>query len=153
MTNELRHELEKFEEEELIQRIAKNWLTEEANQIVIEILEERGCNDLLEKIEAAKVKHFEESELQDKNDKRQRNFLILQALIIFSVLPTIFFPFGENPTPPFLVFIFMELIALPIGVAVLRGFNKKMIGILILVIVVMPFVGWLGAIFYSFKKQ
>ena len=143
MTNELRHELEKFEDDELIQRIAKKWLTEEANRIVIEILEERGCENLLLKIEEAKESLILAEKIGEKKDKNQRNFFILQALIIFSILPTIFFPIGENPTHPIVVFIVVELLALPISIAILRGIDKKTAGILILTIVIIFFIGWL----------
>ena len=143
MTNELRHELEKFEDDELIQRIAKKWLTEEANRIVIEILEERGCENLLLKIEEAKESLILAEKLGEKKDKNQRNFFILQALIIFSILPTIFFPIGENPTHPIVVFIVVELLALPISIAILRRIDKKTAGILILTIVIIFFIGWL----------
>ena len=152
MTNQLRYEFEKFEDEELIQRIAGNWLTEEANRIAIVILEERGCQNLLEKIKEAKEKLAIEDKLREEKDKRQRNFVILHTLIIFSILPTIFYPVGENPTQPFVIFIVLELLLLPISIAILRGLNKKMIGILIVMIII-PLIGWLIAIIYSLKKK
>ena len=152
MTNQLRYEFEKFEDEELIQRIAGNWLTEEANRIAIAILEKRGCENILEKIKEAKDKIVIADKFREEKDKRQRNFLILQTLIIFSILPTIFFPVGVDPTHPFVIFIVLELLLLPIDIAILRGLNKKTIGILIVMIIV-PLIGWLIAIVYSFKKK
>ena len=152
MTDQLRYEFEKFEDEELIQRIAGNWLTEEANRIAIVILEERGCQNILGKINAAKEKLAIADKLREEKDKRQRNFFILQILIIFSILPTIFFPIGENPTYPFVIFVVIELLLLPISIAILRGLNKKTIGILLAMIIV-PLIGWLIAIIYSLKKK
>ena len=152
MTNQLRYEFEKFEDEELIQRIAGNWLTEEASRIAIVILEERGCQNLLEKIKEAKEKLAIADRLREEKDKRQRNFVILHTLIIFSILPTIFYQVGENPTQPFVIFIVLELLLLPISIAILRGLNKKMIGILI-VMIIFPLIGWLIAIIYSLKKK
>ena len=152
MTDQLRYEFEKFEDEELIQRIAGNWLTEEANRIAIVILEERGCQNILGKINEAKEKLTKADKLREEKDNRQRNFFILQILIIFSILPTIFFPIGENPTHPFVIFIVIELLLLPISIAILRGLNKKTIGILIAMIIV-PLIGWLIAIIYSLKKK
>lgn len=152
MTNQLRYEFEKYEDEELIQRIAGNWLTEEANHIAIVILEERRCQNIQEKIKEAKEKLAIEDKLREEKDKRLRNFLILQTLIIFLILPTIFFPVGENPTHPFVIFIVIELLLLPISIAILRGLNKKKIGILLAMIIV-PLIGWLIAIIYSLKKK
>ena len=153
MTNQLRYELEKFEEEELIQRIAKKWFTEKAKCIVIEILEERGCENIPGKIQEAEARLVVTEKLREDKDKQLRNFLILQALILFLILPTIFFPIGENPTPPLVMFIVMELLVLPIGIGILRGLNKKNIGILILMIIIIPFLGWMIAIIYSIKKS
>jgi hypothetical protein len=153
MINDLRHELEKFEDDELIQRISKKWLTEEANRIAIGILEERGCENISLKIEEAKESLIVEEKLGKEKDKRQRNFFILQALIVFSILPTMFFPIGENPTPPILVFIFMELLALPVSIAILKGHNKKTIGILVLAVLIIPIIGWLLATIYSIIKS
>lgn len=153
MTNDLRHYLEKFEDDELIQRISKKQLTEEANRIAIGILEERGCESIFLKIEEAKESLILEEKSGKEKDKRQRNFFVLQALIVFSILATIFFPIGENPTPPILVFIFMELLALPVSIAILKGHNKKMIVILVLAVVIIPIIGWLLATIYSFMKS
>jgi len=152
MTDQLRYEFEKFEDEELIQRIAGNWLTEEANHIAIVILEERGCQNILGKIKEAKEKLAIADRLREEKDKRQRNLFTLQILIIFSILPTIFFPIGENPTYPFVIFVVIELLLLPISIAILRGLNKKTIGILLAMIIV-PLIGWLIAIIYSLKKK
>ena len=152
MTNQLRYEFEKYEDEELIQRIAGNWLTEEANRIASVILEERGCQNILGKIKEAKEKIAIEDKLREEKDKRQRNFFILQILIVFSIISTINFPVGENPTHPFVIFIVLELLLLPISIAILRGLNKKMIGILI-VMIIFPLIGWLIAIIYSLKKK
>ena len=152
MTNQLRYDFEKFEDEELIQRIAENGLTEEANRMAIVILEERGCQKILEKIKEAREKIAISDKLREEKDKRQRNFFILQILIIFSIICTIIFPAKENPLHPFVIFIAVNLLFLPISIAILRGLNKKTIGILIAMIIV-PLIGWLIAIIYSVKKK
>lgn len=151
MINQLRYEIEKFENEELIQRIADG-LTEEANSLAIVILEERGCENILGKIKEAKSKIVKTDKFRKEKEKHQRNFLILQALIIWSIYLTIFPKFGKNPTHPLVLFIGIELLLLPISIAILRGLNKKTIGILILMIIV-PLIGWLIAIIYSVKKK
>ena len=158
MTNELKRELEKFEEDELILRIARG-LTERANHIAIEILKERGCENVLRKIDEAKASLIEAEKLEGDKNKRQINFLIQQVLILNTILMPIiiqyFFPYLETrETPgPIVNWIVLELFALPITIAILRGLKKKTIGILIVIIIILPIVGWLIAFAYSIKKS
>ena len=178
MTSELRHELGKFEDSELIQRIAEEWLTEEATHIAIEILEERGCKNILFKIEEAKERSIVASKFQARKRSSVKKFFTFQFFMVLPIFLAFYwrayFHLNQPPTNyGVLIFILERLLFLPTSIAILRGKNIKTASVLFFGVVfslllagVSPFifntndfvgglifvVGWLIAIIYSIKK-
>ena len=162
MNNDLKKNLENFDDEEILRRIATDAFTEEAKVYALEILDRRGCKDIDDKVSSIKFDESEKGNMKEAKDKRIRNLLIFLAVVIFPVfLSSTIFPLN-NSINPILITVGSIFICSPIALSIWRNNGKILstIGILVgLALIdlllksggIIWILGWMVSIIYNLR--